>query len=74
MSVRKVDCFITESLEDGPAFAVRADNGEAVFIPKAMAEKMELVEMDEITALIQENTVQPDKTPWFAIKAVKKEA
>ena len=22
MSVRKVDCFITESLEDGPAFAV----------------------------------------------------
>jgi bifunctional DNA-binding transcriptional regulator/antitoxin component of YhaV-PrlF toxin-antitoxin module len=65
----KVICFVTESLDEGPAFAVRADNDQQVYIPRSIAEELELEEFDEIEAIVARNTVQPEKTPWYALKA-----
>ncbi|EPX87369.1 hypothetical protein ruthe_00768 [Rubellimicrobium thermophilum DSM 16684] len=65
---QKVVCYVIESLDNGPAFAVRQDNDQQVYIPKAQAEELNLVEFDEVEAIIVANTIQPDKTPWFAIK------
>ncbi|NAZ36068.1 AbrB/MazE/SpoVT family DNA-binding domain-containing protein [Rubellimicrobium sp. CFH 75288] len=64
----KVVCYVVESLDDGPAFAVRQDNDQQVFIPKAQAEELNLVEFDEVEAIVVRNTLQPDKTPWFALR------
>jgi len=65
---QKVVCYVIESLDNGPAFAVRQDNDQQVYIPKAQAEELNLVEFDEVEAIIVANTIQPDKTPWFALK------
>lgn len=59
-------CYVRESLIDGPAFAIRADNDEEVFISRATAERLNLEPMDTVKCLLVENTVRPDKTPWFA--------
>ena len=66
--VEKVKCFVTSSKEDAPAFAIRADTDESVFIPQHIAEMLQLEEMDTVMCLIAENKIQPDKTPWYAQK------
>jgi hypothetical protein len=65
---QKVVCYVVESLDNGPAFAVRQDNDQQVYIPRAQAEELELVEFDEVEAIVIPNTLQPEKTPWFALK------
>lgn len=60
------NCIVTESLEDGPAFAMREDNDEQVYIPAQIAGKHELTQFDRIQCLLVTNTVKPDKTPWTA--------
>lgn len=59
-------CYVTYSMEDGPAFAVTADSNEQVYIPRSLAEKHELEEMDTVKCLLLPNTQEPARTPWFA--------
>jgi len=64
----KVNCLITNSEEGRGAFAVRTDTDEGVYIPQSIAERLELEEFDEVTAIIVKNQQRPDP-PWMAIKA-----
>lgn len=51
---------------DGPAFGRRTDNGEQVYISAATRRKFNLDAGTMIESEIQENTVAPQRTPWFA--------
>ncbi len=59
-------CYVTNSIEGGPAFAITSDTDEQVYIPTALAEKHDLEEMDTVKCLLIRNTLEPGKTPWFA--------
>ena len=62
--------FVTRADEDAPAFAIRADTDETVFIPHATAETAQLEVGDELVAVLKDND-KPDRARWFAI-AVKR--
>ena len=62
----KATLFVTKANENAPAFAIRADNDEQVFIPHATAEAAELEVGDELMAVLKAND-QPDRAPWFAV-------
>lgn len=65
MAIRAT-CYVTGSIEGGPAFAIRKDNDEGVFIPTKTAEKLQLMLLDEVDCLLIPNEAQPENTPWFA--------
>ena len=62
----KATVFVTKANENAPAFAIRADNDEQVFIPHATAEAAELEVGDELMAVLKAND-QPERAPWFAV-------
>lgn len=70
MAIRAT-CYVTGSLAGGPAFAMRSDTHETVFIPSKTAERLELQETDEIVAILVPNMIAPEKTPWFAESAMR---
>ena len=63
-----VDAIVTQITENGDGFAIREDNDELIYISKATTHRMNLEIADEIIAIIVENKVRPDATPWFAIR------
>lgn len=64
-----VDCIVTNRLTQGPAFAVREDNGEAVFVGTSQATLHDLRSFDQIQAVLVRNRKEPDRTPWFSVRA-----
>lgn len=62
--------FVTRVLPTGPAFALRVDNDEHIYIPKGVSQRLELQEMDHIDTILIRNTVEPERTPWFCISAI----
>jgi hypothetical protein len=65
--MQQVKVFCTNVMNTHTAFAVRADNGDEVFIPSAVAHAVKLQPADTVIAHIVPNTRHPEKTPWFAI-------
>lgn len=63
----KASCFVTTCNNEGPAFAVRADNDEAVYIPAAIADALELSELDEIEAVMVRS--EKGSTAWRVVRA-----
>ena len=63
----KTLCYVTTCPDDGPAFAVRVDNDEAVYIPRSIADDLDLAELDTIEAVM----VASDKGPnsWRVLRA-----
>ena len=72
--MQEVKVFCTNVLSTNTAFAIRADNGEQVFIPSAVAHAARLKPTEEAIAHIVPNTHHPEKTPWFAIHIVRDDA
>ena len=69
MALRKI-CYVTNRIEDGPAFAIREDNDEHVFITSTIAKELDLEEMDAVEAILVANTSDAaQNTPWFATRA-----
>jgi hypothetical protein len=66
--MQEVKVFCTNVLDTHTAFAMRADTGEQVFIPSAVAHAANLKPAETVMATIVPNTHHPDKTPWFAIR------
>lgn len=66
----KATVYVTKANENAPAFAIRADTDEQVFIPHATAEAAELEVGDELMCIMKPND-QPDRAPWFAV-AIKR--
>jgi hypothetical protein len=66
--MEQVKIFCTNVLSTQTAFGMRADNGEQVFIPSAVAHAAKLQPTETVTAHVVPNTHYPDKTPWFAIR------
>jgi len=62
----KVSGFVVSVVDDGPAFAIRSDTDESVFIDRNCVDEMDIEEMDEVEMILIRNTAQPDKTPWYA--------
>ncbi len=58
--------YVTKANENAPAFAIRADNDDSVFIHHAAAEAAQLEVGDELIAVLKIND-QPDKARWFAV-------
>lgn len=67
---QRATVYVTRADEDSPAFAIRADNDETVFIPHATAEHVQLEVGDELVAVLKDND-KPERARWFAI-AVKR--
>lgn len=61
------ECIVTKSEEDRGAMAVRVDNDENVYIPRSVADALELEEFDTIKAILVTNDRMDP--PWKAIKA-----
>ena len=63
----KTLCYVTTCNDDGPAFGVRVDNDEAVYIPRSIADDLDLAELDTIEAVM----VASDKGPnnWRVLRA-----
>ncbi|MFO6465779.1 hypothetical protein ACK8OR_15405 [Jannaschia sp. KMU-145] len=62
----KTTVFVTKANENAPAFAIRSDTDEQVFIPHAAAEAAQLQVGDELVCVLKAND-QPDKAPWFSV-------
>ena len=63
---QRATVFVTRADEDAPAFAIRADTDETVFIPHATAESVQLEVGDELIAVLKDND-KPERARWFAI-------
>ena len=63
----RVVCFVTSAEEGRPAFAIRSDNDESVFISTKLAEEQGIEEGDRLQIIMIANQNMPEKTPWFAI-------
>ena len=64
---QKAICFVTNAPEEKGAFAVRQDNDETVYIPRSVADKIDVQEMDTLEAVMVKN--DHDGAPWLAIRA-----
>jgi hypothetical protein len=71
--MQEVKVLCTNVLGTNTAFALRADTGEQVFVPSAVAHAAQLQAGDTVRATVVPNTHYPDKTPWFAIR-IEREA
>jgi hypothetical protein len=58
----------------GAAMAATVDGYEKVFISARTVATLGIEPGQFFTALIQANTVRPDKTPWFAIRLTPEDA
>ena len=63
----KTTCYVTTCQDDGPAYGVRADTDESVYIPRSIADDLDLAELDTIEAVV----VASDKGPnsWRVLRA-----
>jgi len=66
--MEEIEVMCTTVLATNTAFAVRADTGEQVFVPSAVAHAAQLQVGDIVRATVVPNTHYPEKTPWFAIR------
>jgi hypothetical protein len=71
MAVQKAYCYITSSEEGRPAFAVREDSGERVYVPYTISEALKLEEMERIQAILIVN--DHPSTPWRAMNVQRSE-
>ena len=60
--------FCVEQLDNGTSFAIREDNGESVFVPSTIANRVNLQIGDSVNAKLVANAKLPEKTPWFAVR------
>jgi len=68
MAIR-ANVYIVNIMQDGPAFGVRTDNNESVYISANARKNLELEVLDEIEAVLIPNRVKPENTPWFCLRA-----
>jgi len=60
---------VTHILDSKTAFgATKTSPSEGVFIPSKISEMFDLVAGQEVEATLVPNTMQPDRTPWLAIR------
>lgn len=64
----KTLCYVTTCPDDGPAFAVRVDNDEGVYIPRSIADDLDLAELDTIEAVMVASA-DGDKNRWRVLRA-----
>lgn len=67
---QKATAFVHRVIEGGPAFALREDTDECIYIPKTIAYRMGLREQDHINVLLVVNELEPANTPWFCVSVV----
>ncbi len=66
MAVKAI-CFILRSEEDRGAYGIRADNDESVYFPVGLSEALDLVEFEEVEAILVKN--DRSEPSWKAIRA-----
>ncbi len=61
--------IVTHILPTGTAFgATTSKPAESVFIPAHLSDPAGVVVGQEVEAMLVPNTMQPDRTPWLAVK------
>lgn len=68
MEYEQIEALCTNVLDTKTAFAVRFDTGAQVFIPSTVADRVGLVPGDVVLVTVVPNRMQPERTPWFAIR------
>lgn len=68
MAIRD-NVYIVNIMQDGPAFGVRRDTNESVYISANCRRNLDLELFDDIEAILVPNRVKPEKTPWFCLSA-----
>lgn len=64
----KTRCYVTTCQDDGPAYGVRADTDESVYIPRSIADDLDLAELDTIEAVMVASA-DGDKNRWRVLRA-----
>lgn len=64
----KTACYVTTCTDDGPAYGVRADTDESVYIPRSIADDLDLAELDTIEAVMVASA-DGDKNRWRVLRA-----
>lgn len=64
----KATCYVTTCTDDGPAYGVRADTDESVYIPRSIADDLDLAELDTIEAVMVVSA-DGDKNRWRVLRA-----
>ena len=65
------DIMIINRLETGTAFATTIVGNEAVFVPAKITTLLSIQVGERYTAILIENKIHPEKTPWMAIRVDK---
>lgn len=61
--------IVTHILDSKTAFAAtKKSPSEGVFIPSKISQMFSLVAGQEVEAVLVPNTMQPDRTPWLAVR------
>lgn len=64
----KATCYVTTCTDDGPAYGVRADTDDSVYIPRSIADDLDLAELDTIEAVMVASA-DGDKNRWRVLRA-----
>ena len=65
------EIMIINRLETNTAFAATVDGNQSVFIPAKVAYSLDIQIGQRYNAILIENTTQPEKTPWMAIRIIR---
>lgn len=63
------DIIVTNVLDSGISFgATICSRPESIFIPKGVSRATSVVVGQRVRAVLVPNTLQPDRTPWLAVR------